>query len=101
MGSQFGNKIRCLREEQRLLIREVAAVLQMDTAQLSKIERGERHAKKQTVTNLSKILNIQENELIILWLADQVYDVVKDFDNALQAIIVAENSIKYKIRNKK
>jgi len=42
MGSQFGNRIRILREEQNLLLRQVAPMLEMDTAQLSKIERGER-----------------------------------------------------------
>ena len=49
MSSQFGNKIRTLREEQNLLLRQVASILEMDTAQLSKIERGERQAKKETV----------------------------------------------------
>jgi transcriptional regulator with XRE-family HTH domain len=40
MNSQFGYKIRTLREEQNLLLRQVASILEMDTAQLSKIERG-------------------------------------------------------------
>lgn len=46
MNSQFGNKIRILREEQKMLLRQLAPLLDMDTAQLSKIERGERNAKK-------------------------------------------------------
>lgn len=101
MSNQFGNKIRTLREEQNLLLRQVASILEMDTAQLSKIERGERQAKKETVLKIAVILKVSEKELLTLWLADQIYDVVKDEETALQAMMVAENSVKYEIRRKK
>ena len=39
MQSQFGEKIRTLREQQKLYLRQVAPLLEMDTAQLSKIEK--------------------------------------------------------------
>jgi transcriptional regulator with XRE-family HTH domain len=95
MSSQLGNKIRTLREEQNLLLRQVASVLEMDTAQLSKIERGERQAKKETVIKIATFLNIEAKELITLWLADQIFDVVKDDENALQAMLVAEEKVEY------
>jgi HTH-type transcriptional regulator, competence development regulator len=101
MKSKFGNKIRLLREEQNLLLRQVASLLDMDTAQLSKIERGERQAKKDTVLNISKILKINKDELLTLWLADQIYDVVKNEENALKAMIVAEEQVEYLKANKK
>jgi len=101
MSSQFGIKIRTLRVEQKLLLRQVASILEMDTAQLSKIERGERQAKKGTVLKIAVILKVPEKELLTLWLADQIYDVVKDDENALQAMIAAEDSVKYEIRKKK
>ena len=95
MSSQFGNKIRTLREEQNLLLRQVASILEMDTAQLSKIERGERQAKKETVLKIAVILKVKDDELLTLWLADQIYDVVKDDENALQAMMVAEEKVEY------
>jgi len=95
MESQFGNRIRNLREEQNLLLRQVASLLEMDTAQLSKIERGERQAKKETVLKIASILKVEEKELKTLWLADQIYDVVKDDENALQAMMVAEEKVEY------
>lgn len=101
MESQFGNRIRALREEQNLLLRQVASSLEMDTAQLSKIERGERQAKKETVIKISKLLKVKESELLTLWLADQICYVVKDEENALQAMIVAEDSVKYEITKTK
>lgn len=100
MNSQFGNRIRIIREEQKLLLRQVAPLLDMDTALLSKIERGERQAKKETVLKIAKILKIKSDELLTLWLADQIYDVVKDEDNALKAMMVAEDSVKYLISRK-
>ena len=42
MKSQFGERIRALREKQNLYLRQVAPLLEMDTAQLSKIEKGLR-----------------------------------------------------------
>ncbi len=42
MKSQFGEKIRTLREEQNLYLRQVAPLLEMETAQLRKIEKGIR-----------------------------------------------------------
>lgn len=95
MSSQFGNKIRTLREEQNLLLRQVASILEMDTAQLSKIERGERLAKKETVLKIAIILKVKDDELLTLWLADQIYDVVKDEKNALKAMMVAEEKVEY------
>jgi transcriptional regulator with XRE-family HTH domain len=101
MNSKFGNKIRILREEQNLLLRQVASLLDMDTAQLSKIERGERQAKKETVLNISQILKINKDELLTLWLADQIYEVVKNEDNALKAMMVAEEQVEYLKASKK
>lgn len=95
MSSKFGRKVRTLRNKQKLLLRQVAPLLEMDTAQLSKIERGERQAKKETVLKIAQILNVKTEELLTLWLADQIYDVVKNEDNALLAMMVAEESVKY------
>ena len=63
MNSQFGNKIRILREEQKLLLRQLAPLLDMDTAQLSKIERGERNAKKETVLKLLEVMTSKFQQL--------------------------------------
>lgn len=89
MATQFGNRIKELRSQQHLLQRQVAALLEMDTPLYSKIERGERIAKKEIVVKLAEILKMDKEELITLWLADQIYDVAKDEDLALKAMKVA------------
>lgn len=96
VANQFGDRVRQLREQQNLLLRQVAPLLEMDTPQLSKIERGERTAKRAQVTAMSKIFKVPEEDLLSLWLADKVYDVVKDEDVALKAMGFAEEELKTK-----
>jgi len=94
MDSQFGKKIRELREEQKYYLRQVAPMLDMDTAQLSKIEKGLRHMKKEQISKLANIYKINKTELETLWLSDQIVEVVKDSSIALQALSLAETQIK-------
>ena len=92
----FANKIRQLREERKLLQRHLAAVLDMDTPMFSKIERGERPAKREQVIAIAKILTTDENELLTLWLADKILAVIEnETELADQALNVAiENKSK-------
>lgn len=101
MANQFGDRIRQLREKQNLLLRQVAPKLEMDTPMLSKIERGERMAKREQVTVISKIFNVPEEDLLSLWLADKVYDVVKDEKLANEAMKLAEKKINFTKHKKK
>lgn len=94
MDSQFGSKIRSLREQRKLYLRQVAPLLEMDTAQLSKIEKGLRQMKKEQITLIAEIYKTDESELETLWLSDQIVEVVKDSNTALQAIYFAGNQIK-------
>ncbi len=84
--NQFGEKIRHLREQSGLLPREVAHQLEVDTPMLSKIERGERNAKREQLIILSKIFRVQEDDLLSLWLADKVYEVIKERIDAIKQV---------------
>ena len=101
MANQFGERLKQLREQNNLLQRQVASLLEIDTPMLSKIERGERKAKKEQVIQLAKIMKVSNAELLTLWLADQIIDVTKDEDLALKAMQVAEDEIKYRKTKKK
>ena len=101
MANQFGERVRQLREKKNLLLRQVAPQLEMDTPMLSKVERGERTAKREQITQLSKIFKVPEEDLLSLWLADKVYEVLKDEDLALKAMEVAEEELKTKSQNKR
>ncbi len=89
MENQFGERIKQLREAKHLLQRQVASMLEIDTPMLSKIERGDRKAKKEQVFHFADIYKVDREELLTLWLADQIYNVVKDekvADNALKSV---------------
>ncbi|NUM32680.1 MAG: helix-turn-helix transcriptional regulator [Bacteroidetes bacterium] len=96
MSNHFGSKIRQLREENNLLLRQVAPFIDIDTPLLSKIERGERTLKKEQIPHLAKILKTDEKELTTLWLADQMYSVIDGEPLANEAIKQLTKKIKKK-----
>lgn len=89
----FGEHIKQLREQNQLLQRQIATALDMDTAMLSKIERGERRAKREHIPILASLLKTNEKELFTIWLADQVLQLVEKEDNATEILKVAEKEI--------
>ena len=101
MNSQFGQRIRELRKKQNLYLRPVAPLIEMDTAQLSKIEKGLRQLKRQQIPILAEILKASSDELMTLWLADQIYAVVKDEKLANEAMQVTEKNINLKKKKNK
>lgn len=80
-----------------MLLRQLASKLNVDTSIISKIERGDRHLKKEQIPALADILKADKDELITLWLADQVFDVIKDESMADEAL----KSVSRKIKKKK
>jgi transcriptional regulator with XRE-family HTH domain len=89
----FNERIKQLREEQRLPLRKLAAALDIDTASYCKIEKGDRRAKKEYIPVIANFLQIDEKELLTLWLADQLLAVVADEKDIAKKVldIVKEN----------
>lgn len=60
----------------------------------SKIERGDRYAKRRQVIQLAEYFKIDKNELLTLWLADKVLDAIEGEDELKRkAIEVAQERI--------
>ena len=95
--NKFGDIIRTKREEEKMLLRHLSAELDIDTALLSKIERGEKTAKREYVELLAKIFKLNYNQLYSLWLADQVFQLIENEDQALQALEIAKQELESKI----
>ena len=89
----LGKRIKELREEKGLLQRQLAAELEIDTPMFSKIERGERKAKREQVIKLAQLLKANTNDLLTLWLAGQVYELVKDEEVAKASIKFVEKEL--------
>lgn len=92
--SFLGQKIRETREKQNLLLRQVAAHIEVDTALMSKAERGERNLNREQVLKLAQLLKVSEDEFISLWLCDKVIEAVGNDPLAEQGIKKALTKIK-------
>ncbi len=91
----LGQILKSKRESKNLLLRQVAAYLDIDQAILSKIERGDRKPTKENISKLSEILEIDREELMVQFLSEKIaYEIVEE-DCASRALKVAEKKIKY------
>jgi len=97
----IGDKLRKLREEKELPLRKVAAMLDIDVAILSKMERGERKLTKEIVAKLAKIYGHDADKLQVLFLSDKILYEVQDEEFGMEALKVAEEKMNYITRNKK
>lgn len=91
----IGQKLRELREKDNLLLRQVAAALEMDTALLSKYERDERKPGKEQVLAFAKYYKVPPDNLLVAWLSDKLASEVMDEELGLKAMQMAEKKVKH------
>ena len=97
----IGEKLRHIREEKELPLRKVAALLDIDVAILSKMERGERKITKEVVLKLADIYDYNADELLVSFLSDKILYEIQDEDLGIEALKVAEERVKYIKANKR
>ncbi|MDP2176016.1 MAG: helix-turn-helix transcriptional regulator [Bacteroidota bacterium] len=97
----IGEKLRHIREEKELPLRKVAALLDIDVAILSKMERGERKITKEVVLKLADIYDYNADELLVSFLSDKILYEIQDEDLGIEALKVAEERAKYIKANKR
>ena len=76
------------------MLRKVAAQMDIDTATLSKIELGDRQAKREHLIILSELYEIDIQELEKLWLTDKVYRIIENEEQGLSVLKEAETAYK-------
>ena len=101
VSNSLGQILRELRETMRLLLRQVAAALEMDTALLSKFERDERKPNKEQVLAFARYYNVNADELVLAWLSDKIAGEVQNEDLAKEALKVAEKKVELFKKQKK
>lgn len=102
INQTIGEVLRETREKRGLLLRQVSALLDIDTAILSKVERGERKATKEQIIKLAEILDLDREELLIHYLSEKIAYELVDEDVASQTLKVAEEKVEYlKLKNDK
>jgi transcriptional regulator with XRE-family HTH domain len=84
--NSLGSEIRRLREKKGLLLRQIASFLEVDTAIMSKLERGDRNFQREHVIKLSEFLDANADSLLVLWLADKIDTAITDDPLAIKAL---------------
>ena len=83
-----------------MLQRQLAVLLEIDTPMFSKIERGDRRAKREHVIKLAEYLHQDVKEMLTLWLADKVLDAVgAEEEISYDAITVAQKHVQSSIKD--
>lgn len=72
----FSARIHQLREEKQLYQKQLADALAIDTPRYCRIEKGERRAKREQIPAIANALQTDSEELLSLWLADQVNAII-------------------------
>ena len=93
--SILGQKIRSLRNANKLTLKQLEAQSGIDAAILSKLERGLRIATMPQLKSLSVILKTDENELQNMLKAEKVVYQTGNDENATEVLHLAEQQILY------
>lgn len=75
-------------------MRQAAAHLEVDTAFVSKLERGEKRATKEQVIKLAEFYDTPKDKLLELWLADKVMAALQGEKQSEEAIKLVSKKIK-------
>jgi Fic family protein/DNA-binding XRE family transcriptional regulator len=87
--------IKQARETKGLLMRDIANLLNIDAALISKWEKGTRKPTKEQVIKLAAILDIDTEKLLVKWMSEVILYEIGTDDIALKALIAAEEEVRY------
>ncbi|MCZ4693310.1 XRE family transcriptional regulator [Ancylomarina euxinus] len=95
MKITFGEYIRKLRNEKELTLTQLAALLGLDSANLSKIENGKRDFDEKRLIILSEIFNIREDVIRQEYIGDIIAKTLYE-NNCNEAIFtMVKEKVKY------
>ena len=96
MKTTFGEYIRLLRNENELTLTQLAAKLNLDSANLSKIENGKRDFDEKRLPKLAKIFKLDLTELRNEFITDQIGKQIYETNCTKQLLQVAEEKAEYR-----
>ncbi len=89
----LGKLIRESRQAKGLLIRQVAAELNIDPSLLSRIERSDKRPTRAQVIQLTEILDAGDCEFLAIYLSERIISIVINEPVAIRAIALAKNRL--------
>ena len=91
----FGGYIKQLRTDKGLTLTQLAAQLELDSANLSKIENGKREFDEKRLDKLATAFSLDIEKLKIEYFGDQFAKKMYAYNCSTDALIVAEEKVKY------
>jgi transcriptional regulator with XRE-family HTH domain len=95
MKAMFGEYIRELRTDKGLTLTQLAAQLELDSANLSKIENGKREFDEKRLDKLAKVFDLDYNKLKTEYFGDQFAKKMYEYNCSNETLAVAEEKINY------
>ena len=95
MKATFGEYIRKLRTDNGLTLTELAALLKLDSANLSKIENGKREFDEKRLDKLAFAFSLDIEKLKVEYFGDQFARKMYEFKCSPETLIVAEEKMNY------
>ena len=99
MTTNFGKYIRKLRVEKGLTLTQLAAQLNLDSANLSKIENGKRTFHESRLEKLSHALKVDLNTIKSEFYSDYIAQKLYNSECLDKTLILTEKKVQYLIRN--
>jgi Fic family protein/DNA-binding XRE family transcriptional regulator len=94
--------IKNAREQKNLKTREVAQMLGIDQALVSKFENGARKPTREQITKLATILDIDFETILVAWLKEKILYEIGDDNYAIKAMqMVCEDHANYEVAKPK
>ena len=96
MKVTFGEYIRSLRNQRQLTLTQLAAKLDLDTANLCKIENGKRDFDQKRLPKLAKTLEVNLKELKNEYVSDQIGKFIHENKCSKQLLAIAQEKAAYR-----
>ena len=91
----LGDTLKCAREEKDLILRKVAAEVDIDQSLVSKFEKNERKPTMEQIVRLAKFYGLPKSELTINWYSEKIAQELKYTESTSEILKVAEEKINY------
>jgi len=95
-NATFGEYIRFLRKEKGLTLTKLAAKLNLDSANLSKMENGIRDFDERKLGDIAYIFKLDFEELRSEYISDQIGKKIYETNCSHELLLVAEEKARYR-----
>jgi transcriptional regulator with XRE-family HTH domain len=95
MKISFGEYIRKLRTEKGMTLTQLAALLELDSANLSKIENGKREFDEKRLEKLATVFSLKLDDIKTEFFSDLFAKKIYENNCSIETLMVAEEKVNY------